>query len=372
MSSDTPSTTESSNPESSNPEASNPRTEPEHAAPTGGGEAETAEAREKRSIDAAYGHTPDRTLTGVARDGTVLHIEVDEPTGGSKGPTVVLCHGFCMDLRAWVLQRRALVASGHRVVTWDQRGHGSSEEGEASHGTIDELGRDLRVVLDAAAPEGPLVLIGHSMGGMTIMSLAAHYPTLIRERVVAVGIVSSSAGGNSMVKLGLGPIADLAVVRLGPGVLTNLSRRGELWAKVRRAGRIVETRATQQYGFGAPMPRRMLRFVSDMVFGTPLSTIGTFIPELENLDVREGLAALLSEETAPRVLIVNGTRDRLTPPEHSSEMAAALPEAEHIVVPGAGHLLPLERPDVLNPAILALVEAVTPSKRSPGRKRGAA
>jgi pimeloyl-ACP methyl ester carboxylesterase len=60
--------------------------------------------------------------------------------------------------------------------------------------SIDQLGRDLKAVIDAAVPQGPIVLVGHSMGGMTIMALAAHYPELIRERVVGVGLVGTSSG----------------------------------------------------------------------------------------------------------------------------------------------------------------------------------
>ena len=60
--------------------------------------------------------------------------------------------------------------------------------------TIDQLGRDLKAVIDAAAPEGPLVLVGHSMGGMTVMALADQYPELIRDRVVGVAFVGTSCG----------------------------------------------------------------------------------------------------------------------------------------------------------------------------------
>lgn len=331
----------------------------------------------------AFGHTPDRTLTAVSSEGTVLHIEVDEPKGAGRPgrPTIVLCHGFCLDLSAWVFQRRALVAAGYRVVTWDQRNHGLSQTGPLEHCTIDQLGRDLRAVLDVAAPEGPLVLAGHSMGGMTIMSLAGHYPDYLQERLRGAVLMSTSAGGGGLVQLGLGKLLDLAVVRLGPGVLANLSRRRDVWTGLRRVGSRVEMAAVQRYGFGAEVPKDLLRRVSDVIFGTSLDTIGAFLPQLDELDVRESLRGLVGTP----VLVINGTKDELTPPEHSVALVEALPDAEHVVVPGAGHLLPLERPDLVDEAVLALVErgatddaediaevTTTRAKRSSRTKGGAA
>ena len=95
-----------------------------------------------------------------------------------------------------------------RTVYWDQRSHGRSERGACPGGrtapvTIDQLGRDLKAVIDAAAPEGPMVLVGHSMGGMTMMALADQFPELIRERVVGVAFVGTSSGRLGEVNFGL-------------------------------------------------------------------------------------------------------------------------------------------------------------------------
>ena len=143
----------------------------------------------------------------VADDGTVLYYESDEvePEPGANGPrkrrlfgrkvpapvTVVFSHGYCLSQDSWHFQRAAL-RGVLRTVHWDQRSHGRSDRGKAQRDgvpiDIDQLGRDLKAVIDAAAPEGPLVLVGHSMGGMTIMALADQYPELIRDRVVGVAL----------------------------------------------------------------------------------------------------------------------------------------------------------------------------------------
>ena len=158
------------------------------------------------------------TLRGLARtvtasDGTLLHVEVDEADEGDDAgparrgrrrpaPTLVFSHGYCLSQDSWHYQRQAL-RGRFRMVFWDQRGHGRSGIGPPGSATIDQLGDDLHTVLEAVAPTGPLVLIGHSMGGMTVMSLAEKHPRLFAERVLGVGLVSTSAGGLDQITLGL-------------------------------------------------------------------------------------------------------------------------------------------------------------------------
>lgn len=295
----------------------------------------------------------DKVLAVPASDGVVLHVEVDEPPGWSpKRPTVVLVHGFVLNLSSWIHQRRELVAAGYRVVSYDQRNHGLSESGDLAGCAIDQLGKDLRAVIDATTPEGDLVLVGHSMGGMTVMSFAGRYPQLTRDRVVGAALIATSAGGDSLVQLGLGKRFDRIITALGPTFLGNLSRREGLWGSARAAGRGIESWAVQKYAFGSEMPKNLLRQVATMVFGTKLDAIGAFVPELDCLDIRETLPALVDTP----VLIVAGSRDVLTPPEHSERLAEALPAAEFTVLPGVGHLLQLERPGAVADAILGLLE----------------
>ena len=124
-----------------------------------------------------YGDLHTKATMVTADDGTLLHVEVEEigaalsVRGARQTPvTVVLCHGYALSMDSWHFQRKAL-RGRYRLVCWDHRGHGRSGSGPAGSATIDQVGADLAAVLDAVAPTGPLVLIGHSMGGMTIMSL---------------------------------------------------------------------------------------------------------------------------------------------------------------------------------------------------------
>ncbi|MGL4745189.1 MAG: alpha/beta hydrolase, partial [Dermatophilaceae bacterium] len=161
-----------------------------------------------RAVDSPDGwsHTPTEAFIVRADDGIPLHVEIDAPEPDARQrprlagrpPTVVLVHGFALAVQSWVLQRRALRHNGFRVVTYDQRGHGRSGQPDLPSCTVDQLARDLDAVLRATCPVGPVVLVGHSMGGMTVMAWAGGHPDVVRERVVAVALVSTSPGGKEV------------------------------------------------------------------------------------------------------------------------------------------------------------------------------
>src|SRR5205085_1866247 len=110
--------------------------------------------------------------------------------------TVVLCHGWTMSAQDWrphidALTRPRQGFPALRAVSYDQRGHGRSTRGDA---VLDMalLGRDLALVVDEATRDGnPVIVIGHSMGGMAIQQLAARQPALFGAEVAAVGLVST-------------------------------------------------------------------------------------------------------------------------------------------------------------------------------------
>jgi pimeloyl-ACP methyl ester carboxylesterase len=304
--------------------------------------------------EGVYAVVPGKELVVVADDGTPLHVEVDEPTGGADPakPTVVFSHGYTLSLRSWVLQRKALVAAGYRVVLWDQRSHGESERAPADTATIDQLGRDLHSVIKEVVPEGPLVLVGHSMGGMTMMSLAQQFPELVRDRVVAAAFVATSAGGQNMVTLGFGQFLGRLLGRLGPRFLARLGTRQQLVDTARRVGRDIEDLIVDHYSFASPVSRNTIRYTADMIMGTPLAVMSEFLPSINVHDKRAALKQFNGVET----LVLNGSGDLLTPPDHSEAIVQIVPGAEHVVVEEAGHIIMLEHPDVVNEQLLSLVE----------------
>lgn len=308
-----------------------------------------------------YTHTAYSELTVVTDDGIALHVEIDDGARAANAgrsrkaparPTVVFSHGYTLSLRSWVLQRRALVAAGYRVVLWDQRSHGRSAVSPIEDCTIERIGADLEAVIEATCPEGPLVLIGHSMGGMTMMSLAGRAPELIRNRVLAAAFVATSAGGRGMTSLGFGPVLGRAIGRVGPGVLTRLGRHQAWLDRFRRMGRDVEEVVVGRYSFDSQVSEDLVRFVSDMIFGTPLEVMAAFMPHIDRLDQIDHLDAFQGIET----LVMNGEGDMLTPPSHSEDIVRRIPGAEHVVVERAGHLIMLEHPELVTQQLLMLVD----------------
>lgn len=319
--------------------------------------------RSVRGLDPEHGfaHTPDQTLTVVTSDGLALHVEIDEAASdvlpaeshASRGrPTVVFCHGFTLNCTSWVFQRRALSAAGYRVVSWDQRSHGRSGRSDDEHVSIAQLGRDLHDVLAAVVPEGDLVLVGHSMGGMTVMSFGGDHPDVIRDRVLAVGFVATSAGGGGLTNLGMSPFIGTLLGRVGPGVLHRLDRITDLVTRVRRVGRPIEDALVDRYSFDSPVSDTLVRFAADMIFGTSFDAMGDFVPAIESMDERESLTAFRGTE----VVVINGMGDLLTPPSHSETIVDLIPGAEHVVVEDAGHLIMLEHPELVTQQIRMAIE----------------
>ena len=293
------------------------------------------------------------TRTATTEDGVRLHVEVDD----GPSPTVVLVHGFTARLGEFDLQREAL-AGRARVVLYDQRGHGASRRGRVRRPTIEQLGHDLGAVLDQVVPAGPIIVLGHSMGGMTIMALARQRPELFGPRIVGAFLLATSSG--RLVEAG--PMG--AAVRLARRLhlLTLLLLWFTLWAplleRLRRRGTAVGTRYYRRTLFGTDDadPAKVLQ-VQSMLEETPLTVVAAFYRTLLDHDEHASLSALAG---IPVTLLV-GDSDRLTPQHHSRRMAEALPDAELVVVPGAGHSVNMTRPEVVDSALVKLLDRVSQS-----------
>ncbi|MXG89370.1 alpha/beta fold hydrolase [Nocardioides flavescens] len=301
-----------------------------------------------------FGSLRAEPLTVVADDGVPLHVEVDEPDRAQQPGdlTVVFCHGYALDLDCWHFQRAAL-RGRVRTVFWDQRSHGRSGRTDSEHATIDQLGRDLLAVLDAVVPEGPVVLVGHSMGGMTIIAFTEQHPELVGERIVGVGLLSTTAGGLDPSRV----LLPLVPARLG-GELTGrairaLARGHRVVDGVRRAGRSVAMVATDLFAFGDDVPAGYVEFVDEMLSATSFETVAAFFPSFESLDKFDAVEVLSRVPTT----IICGTDDRLTSIGHSRKLHARIHGSELLECEGAGHMVLLERHADVDAALEALLDA---------------
>ncbi|WBB55066.1 alpha/beta hydrolase [Verrucosispora sp. WMMD573] len=284
-------------------------------------------------------------------DGTDIHVEVVEPTRPVDGnPTVLLVHGFCLDMGTFHFQRKLLAERGeHRIVAYDQPGHGRSGRLESGEYDLTALGRTLRRVIDEAAPEGPLVLVGHSMGGMTIMALAELYPEMFGDRVVGTVLMATSGGLLAETKL----VAPALLGRVGAPVLYmagNVTRYGgAVIDRARRSTTNVAWLLTRRYGFGtrAPSPA-LVSYVEQMNSRTSADTVTRYLHTLATHSRFPALAALADTP----VLVIVGDKDMITPLIHSEEIVRRLPHAEFVRIPDSGHVVMLEHADEVNAALL--------------------
>ncbi|MDQ4085341.1 MAG: alpha/beta hydrolase [Actinomycetota bacterium] len=279
-------------------------------------------------------------------DGLDLFVEVDEPDGDGSGLTVVFAHGYALNLDCWHFQRAAL-RGRHRLVFYDQRSHGRSMRSDDAHSNIEQLGRDLRRVIDKVAPRDRVVLVGHSMGGMGIMALAEQAPKLFGKRVVGVALLATSAGDLDRVTLGLPGRAGRLLHRVGPSALATLARVPAVVERGRKAGSEFAYMLTQRFAFGGPVEPEVADFAEQMLAATPIGVIAAFFPGFAEHDRFAALAAL---RQVP-VLVVGGSEDKMTPASHSREIAHRLPSAYSLDLDGAGHLLMLECADEVNRAL---------------------
>jgi pimeloyl-ACP methyl ester carboxylesterase len=294
-----------------------------------------------------FGRLPaDRRRTVRADDGTPLYVEEIGPLDAAL--TVLFAHGYANSLGTWHYQRLGLADMENptvRMVFYDQRGHGRSGQSVPERSTIDQLGEDLAAVLDAVAPSGPVVLIGHSMGGMTVMALADRRPELFGERIVGVALLSTSTGKMAEVTLGLPALLARVKNPIMPAVIKQLRRRAALADRGRHVAGDLVWLFVRRMGFGSKyVSGALVDYVADIIGSTPIHTLADFYSALMNHDK---LAALPVLRDLP-VLVAAGENDLITPPDHSRAIAAQLPDADLLIVDGAGHMVMMERAPLVN------------------------
>ncbi len=301
-------------------------------------------------------------ITVVAEDGVPLHVEVDDyrpvvaghrrSADDAQELTVVFVHGYALNLDCWHFQRagyRGLV----RTVFFDQRSHGRSGRSKPGNATVEQLGHDLRQVIDEVVPEGRMVLIGHSMGGMSIIALAEQHPELFGERVTGVGLISTTAGGLHPHRFFVPLLPDGFGGDIAMRLVAGLARTGKVVDGLRRLSKDVAMVATDAFAFGDDVPQSYVEFVDEMLAKTPFDVVAEFFPNFEALDK---FAVVNAFDRLPTTIIC-GTEDRLTSIGHSRKMHQLIPGSQLVECEGAGHMVILERHEQVNAALDQLIAA---------------
>lgn len=290
--------------------------------------------RLRRGEEVEFGSVHSAKLTVTASDGVEIHAEVDE--GPRKTPTVVFVHGWVETLDVWHYQRLAL-RDKVRMVFLDQRSHGLSGRAHVDNTSIDHLADDLNTVLTDLVPRGPIVLVGHSLGGMAIMELAAAKPALFGKRVKGVVLIATSSGRLARSSPALRRL--LPLVRVASPVLD--------WGRAFNSYSVI-----RRWGLGPNALEHHVDMTNEMILQAPTHVLMDFSPLFIDLDLDYALKTVGKAST----IVIGGSHDLLTPLKHSRRLANRIPGARLIAIEDGGHMLPFEANQQVTEAIESLVE----------------
>ena len=278
----------------------------------------------------------------------VVHHLIPTPDGGTihaaekgEGRPLVLLHGITLRHDVWAPQFHQLV-DRYRVIAVDLRGHGESTAGSAGFG-IARLADDLATLLEALDLHDAIV-VGHSMGGMTVMQFCGQHPEVLALRVA-----------------GLVFVATRAHQVFPPGVDSGARALVGRSQALAEQGRPLPSRAVLnargvRLAFGdrpSPVAVRKVAEMGESMLADAL------VPSLAGLIEHDAREALRATHT-PSVVVV-GTRDVLTPVPAGRHLAHLLPDSELVVLSRAGHQLMQERPAELARLIDGLVARIEAS-----------
>jgi len=257
-------------------------------------------------------------------NGTSLHYLDAGPAQASDA--VLLLHAFPLHAGMWARELAAL-APRHRVVAPDYRGLGKTPpSGEPS--TMEHVAADVRALLAHLRVERAVV-VGLSMGGYVALELFRQAPALFRglalcDTKASADTPEAAAGREQFAKTAI--------------------ERGLEWV----AGEMVPKLLRE----GAPAAEA--KAVRDLIRGgTPAGVAAA----QRGMAVRPDSTPTLAGVTCPALVVV-GEEDRLTPPAEAEKLAAALPDARLVRIPGAGHLANLENPEAFLRALSGFVDGL--------------
>lgn len=295
----------------------------------------------------------------MSHDRTLLHVVEAGPPGA---PTIVFVHGMGLSSAVWYHQVEALSDRYHTVAV-DQRGHGESARAARGDYSLEALGGDVAAVVEAVARDAPVLLVGHSIGAMAVLSCCEQHRDLVGQRVGGVVFCNTAAGGVLGGAVGSGVLAALGTVQARlHGALVSRSRR----ARERLEGSDAADRpttdlsllVTRQFGLTAHAPPDVVAFLEEQLRATAPVVLGSYATALAGLDLLDAADAV----TVPS-LVIAGARDRLTPPRQAQRLVDALPDAEMVAVEDAGHTAMLEAPEEVSATIGAFADRVFPRPR---------
>lgn len=284
-------------------------------------------------------------------DGSKVHYQIN---GAVDGPTVILTHGWGLDSDEWCYARQEL-GNDFRVITWDLPGLGRSDRPADRNWSLNRLAQILDELISATGG-GPVVLMGHSIGGMITLTYCQQYPQALGSRVSAL-IIGQSTYTNPVETTSMaalyrplqGPVLKplcYAMIALSPlcRVLNGLS-----WLNGSAA------RSTERSSFSGDETREQLDFLTQSYVVAAPDVVGHGMLAMMDYDATSALPKI----DIP-VLVVTGDSDKTCLPEASAFMVANLPQGTLSVLPNARHCGLFEHHATFHEIVRGFVKRVSP------------
>jgi len=261
-------------------------------------------------------------------------------TDGKPAGTIVFTHGWCVTEAIWDRQKRDLAGGPHALLTWDLPGHGHSTPVARDHLSLDLAVDALARVVHSIPDEEPLLLVGHSLGGVLSIGYLLRHSETARRRVRGAVLAATPLVNFAHSAAGRWPGASIQARILGQASQLVVENGAVDRYFAREAGSRDTSAASYRLirtGFGErPDPAQVL-FVRDMAASVPPSVRADTFRAMTGFDLRPRLREL---ET-PMLLVVGG-HDRLVNPDEAKELAPSIPHARVEEFTAAGHALFLE------------------------------
>ena len=291
--------------------------------------------------------------TVLLPDGARLAVEIH-----GEGPPLLLLHGFPLDHSMWVGQLP--LARSYQLIMPDQRGFGASSCPAGSQGpaSIEQLADDAAALREGLGVQGPVAVCGLSRGGYVAQHLAVRHPRLVGSLIL---VDTKLEADTPEARAGRGELA-AKVSRLGQEVVARamipnlLAAASEATAKQAQSVAVIQDRHRATCVFA----------LTRMIHACPVATITA---ALAALGARPDMSAAMHGVACP-VLLVVGALDTITPPACLERAAGIFPRARLRIVPGWGHMTPLEAPEIFNAEVEDFLRAVAADRAVAGGLEG--
>lgn len=288
-----------------------------------------------------------RQIQGHA--GASLYVE---SSGPATAPTLVLTHGWGLDSTIWYLVRRTL---GHRyrVIAWDLPGLGRSKQGSSKTICLTDFAENLKRVMAMAGR--PVVLVGHSIGGMTIQTLARDAPELFARDVSGVVLVNTTYTNPLRTIILSGLLQALRRPVLEPVMWTMVLLQPLVWLSAWQGYLSGSAHMANRLGFGRFVTRSQLDHTALLPTRNPPAVQGRGNLAMFRWDATGALAKI---SASVPVLVLAGEKDIITKPEAGRTIASSAPDVRLTQVEGVNHMGFLEWSDIYCAEIARFVDGL--------------